>query len=155
MVFKRFLFPPKGSKRNPRNKEIKMGLLSSLAHSRRGFGFGFSERKEEGFVNPKAVTQIAPRTPLFLSHPRVVLWSHHLFLIGCHFHVEGPDFLWAVLVYFSTFLVLSEGDGCWVFIWRFPNLVCGQWCKFLETLFAKLSHGILDLVFVLGFGPIC
>lgn len=50
-----------------------MGLLSSLAHSRRGFGFGFSERKEEGFVNPKAVTQIAPRTPLFLSHPRVVL----------------------------------------------------------------------------------
>lgn len=49
----------------------------------------------------------------------------------------------------------SEGDGCWVFIWKFPNRACGQWCKFLETLFAKLSHGILDLVFVLDFGPIC
>lgn len=36
-------------------------------------GVGLGLAKKEGFVNLKAVIQIAPRTPSFGSHPRDIL----------------------------------------------------------------------------------
>lgn len=54
--------------------------------------------------------------------------------------MEGPDLLWAVLVYFSTFLVLSEPQR--VKFVLVPRRVMGVGCSFESSQIERVVSGV-------------